>query len=381
MMSVFAVVILFSIAATSEKGSRLISNYLPSSSEGMYASVPNLGNSLDVPKHAVVYGDEWYCEYGYFLTEDNQCMGMSLPENALTDGQEWFCKDGYKSIGNDCLRIVPPANAFVYLDSWYCKSGYMPGKSGSSCILVDKPTEQKTAVDGKKYCVNGYKPIEDRCEIVKPPLNAVAYGTDWKCLNGYKKSGNECVAIQKPDHSQIYGSNWYCDAEYLKEGNLCVKKPVPSNAFLYDNKAYCYWEYEMKNGVCVKSDKNQAISKNDRRVSDVNTNTGDVVLKDVVRGDVKSIDRTAKEDVATVKDVRPVDTERKDVKLSGEIKNKLVVKDVITKNKDVSASDVPARLKSAVTDSYSVVKKSTLFVGDTVLSVVDRLWNTASKFK
>jgi hypothetical protein len=73
-------------------------------------------------------------------------------------------------------------------------------------------------------CQNGYKKIDNTCQKIYVPNNAIAVGDIWMCKNGFEKIGNECRKFSVPINAVAVGDRWQCKPAFKHSENLCVKK-------------------------------------------------------------------------------------------------------------------------------------------------------------
>ena len=177
------------------------------------------------------------CNPGYALSDMGNCEVIIAPANAYVKQNEWLCRAGFQRDGNQCIAVTLPANAEIWGNGWRCKAGYRDNRA-NQCVTIQVPPNGY--IKGNQWvCHIGYHRVDDRCERLVLPQNAIANDSDfgWKCLPGFFNNGQAgCDRIILPENAYIDGNKWFCNAGYIRYNNACQKQDVPDSAIADEGK-------------------------------------------------------------------------------------------------------------------------------------------------
>ena len=152
-----------------------------------------------------------------------------IPANAFKLGYSFDCEVGFKKINERCEAITLPENAVFSLnqDGWACEEGFF--RTSNNCNKIQPKLPPNAFKIGDSFrCSSGYYKDNNSCIKLPPYAFANDMSDGFYCIDRYTKNaiGNRCV-IEKPQITENKTSDiWNCGDGFERVNNDCIQIPI-----------------------------------------------------------------------------------------------------------------------------------------------------------
>ncbi len=211
---------------------------------------------------------DYYCEEGWELTKDNQCMMIDTSTASIDATPIYACPDGYQLNNDKCSKNVTTTPSTNY----YCARGTL---QGNGCYETKEQQVQWASLSNyspavKEQQKNKYASscstkggrfvfTNDYCACFVTSTYSVGVPKQQTtCPSGYSLNGGICAGVQTID---AVIKEYTCPEEYINLEAKCYDKNKSIKYEEVKEKQVCRNQFELVDGKCIKNYEEEAFKK------------------------------------------------------------------------------------------------------------------------